>query len=742
MDCPSWRHRVSHGRQHRRRLTFQHVFPEEPVPHVDVVRITLRSGSRRTDRSSRASTPSSARSRWRCAGRSGCSPVPAPARPGRSPTGSPTAWPPASTTPPRSSRSPSRPAPPARCAPGCASLGAQGVQARTFHSAALRQARYFWPRVYGGELPQLMDSKLPARGHRRPAQPGRHPAGDAARPGQRDRVGQGQQRPSRRLRPGRGRPSGREVTGVDAATVARVFASYEEAKRDGRPDGHGGRAALRGRRARRGRAGRRRGAPAVPPLRRRRVPGRQPDPVRAARPVARRPRTSSAWSATPRRRSTPSPGASARYLLDFPRQAPRHHERRAGPQLPVHPAGGRGGEHAARRQRHPGRAARARSSDGRARRSRYREHPDEVDEAEAVAAEIRTARSTPAPRPSEIAVLFRINAQSEAFEEALAARGVPYVVRGAERFFQRAEVRQAVTLLRGSARSAEGGGGRGDELVEQTQGRGRRHGLDARGARRPGQRPRPLGVAAGAHRPRGRASPRRRPEATLGDFVDDLDRRAAEQHAPVAEGVTIATLHAAKGLEWDAVFLCGVVEGTLPITYADGLADGGRGGAPAALRRHDPRPARAVGVVGAGPQPGRPRLPPPLPLPRRPAPARSPRTGRREPARRVEVQGQAVRVPGVRGPLGSAAERKVGRCDGCPSTYDEALFERAAGLAVGDRQGRVGAGVRRLHRPDPPGDRRGPAGDRPSSCCAINGIGRTKQEKYGDAVLALLAGRS
>ena len=39
-------------------------------------------------------------------------------------------------------------------------LGAQGVQARTFHSAALRQARYFWPKVYGGELPSLLDSKL------------------------------------------------------------------------------------------------------------------------------------------------------------------------------------------------------------------------------------------------------------------------------------------------------------------------------------------------------------------------------------------------------------------------------------------------------------------------------------------------------------------------------------------------------------------------------------------------------
>ncbi|MBA2561182.1 MAG: UvrD-helicase domain-containing protein, partial [Propionibacteriales bacterium] len=41
-----------------------------------------------------------------------------------------------------------------------ASLGAAGVQARTFHSAALRQARYFWPMVFGGELPGLVASKL------------------------------------------------------------------------------------------------------------------------------------------------------------------------------------------------------------------------------------------------------------------------------------------------------------------------------------------------------------------------------------------------------------------------------------------------------------------------------------------------------------------------------------------------------------------------------------------------------
>src|SRR5215213_10551184 len=39
-------------------------------------------------------------------------------------------------------------------------LGAYGVQARTFHSAALRQAQYFWPRIYGGELPAVVDNRM------------------------------------------------------------------------------------------------------------------------------------------------------------------------------------------------------------------------------------------------------------------------------------------------------------------------------------------------------------------------------------------------------------------------------------------------------------------------------------------------------------------------------------------------------------------------------------------------------
>ena len=58
------------------------------------------------------------------------------------------------------------------------------------------------------------------------------------------------------------------------------------------------------------------------------------------------------------------------------------------------------------------------------------------------------------------------------------------------------------------------------------------------------------------------------PGTTLREFVDDLVERQASQHEPTVAAVTLATLHSAKGLEWDAVHLVGLADGMVPIGYA------------------------------------------------------------------------------------------------------------------------------------------------------------------------------
>lgn len=166
-------------------------------------------------------------------------------------------------------------------------------------------------------------------------------------------------------------------------------------------------------------------------------------------------------------------------------------------------------------------------------------------------------------------MLYRVNSQSEVYEQALADAGVPYQLRGAERFFERAEVREAGVALRGAARA-----GGNDSLLDDAEGLPAevRAVLSTKGWT---QQP-PAGSGAVRDRWESLAAlvrlaedfERAKPDATLSDLVAELDERAAAQHAPTVQGVTLASLHSAKGLEWDAVFLVGLTEGMMPITYA------------------------------------------------------------------------------------------------------------------------------------------------------------------------------
>lgn len=166
-------------------------------------------------------------------------------------------------------------------------------------------------------------------------------------------------------------------------------------------------------------------------------------------------------------------------------------------------------------------------------------------------------------RTSEIAILYRTNAQGEAFEQALSSVGVGYLVRGGERFFSRREVREAIGLLRGAVRSVDAGTPMPQTVRDILTSAGwSSQAPTTRGA----VRERWESLNALVQLADDLASTR---GADLGAFVAELTERAAEQHAPTVEGVTLASLHAAKGLEWDAVFLAGVSEGLLPISFAE-----------------------------------------------------------------------------------------------------------------------------------------------------------------------------
>ncbi|MBO0852934.1 MAG: ATP-dependent DNA helicase UvrD2, partial [Nocardia sp.] len=200
----------------------------------------------------------------------------------------------------------------------------------------------------------------------------------------------------------------------------------------------------------------------------------------------------------------------------------------------------------------------------------FAEYPDEAAEAAAVAKDIAAllGRGVPA---AEIAVLYRINAQSEMYEQALTDAGIPYQVRGGEGFFQRAEVRQAVQALRQAAARDDLPDARGGELVNLVRAVLAPLGLTATEPAGAQARERWSSLTAlvtltaelAAHEP----------DLAFAGLLRELAARSQARHPPTVQGVTLASLHAAKGLEWDAVFLVGLTDGILPIAHV--LGEGG-----------------------------------------------------------------------------------------------------------------------------------------------------------------------
>jgi DNA helicase II / ATP-dependent DNA helicase PcrA len=366
----------------------------------------------------------------------------------------------------------------------------------------------------------------------------------------------------------------------------------------------------------------------------------------------------------------------------------------------------------------------------------FAEYPDEEAEAAAVAAQAR-ALMDDGVAAREMAVLVRTNAQTEVFERALAEAGVPYAVRGAERFFDRPEVRQALVLLRAAAKSEQPGpaaaavghvlAGLGLTQEAPTAGGAMRERWESLAA---------LAQLADdlftAH-----------PEATLADFAAELTDRASLQHAPALDGVTIASLHAAKGLEWDAVFLPTLVDGVMPIVYAS---------TPEAVEEE--RRLLYVGVTrarerlliswslarSAGGR--RSRRPSPFlePIYRLngsrglPRPGRADRRGT-EPGRK-RTTSRAPRCSVCGRPLDGAAERKLGRCETCPAHCDEVLLAKLTEWRRATaRDQKVPAYVVFTDVTLQVIAERRPRSE--AELVAVPGVGRVKLDRYGADVLRL-----
>ncbi len=182
---------------------------------------------------------------------------------------------------------------------------------------------------------------------------------------------------------------------------------------------------------------------------------------------------------------------------------------------------------------------------------------DEQSEIAGVLSDI-TALLTAGTAPQEIAVLARTNAQLSAVERAMNKEGIPYQVRNTERFFDRTDVREFLKQVRQASVIPAEDSQWIDELRSIAQPFLTGESID--------------GIAALLHLGRELdADPNFSPK-TLRGYLREVEDRVQQNNPPTMPVITLATLHAAKGLEWERVFLIGASEGILPLTNSGNSA--------------------------------------------------------------------------------------------------------------------------------------------------------------------------
>jgi DNA helicase II / ATP-dependent DNA helicase PcrA len=618
-------------------------------------------------------------------------------------------------------------------------LGAGNVQARTFHAAALRQLQFFWPQAVGGSLPNLLDHKAPMI-----AEAARRLRLSTDRASIRDLASEIEWAKVSMLTPAnylenaqdRGNPGGFDLT-----AVSRVFQAYEDVKTDRNVIDFEDVLLIT--------VGILQEDPKVAATVREQYRHFVVDEYQDVSPLQQRlldlwlggrdelcvvgDASQTIYSFT---------GASPKHLLGFKARYPNANvvklirDYRSTPQVVQLAndllAGRRSGGPVAD-------AAWAAPLKLVAQRDagplpQFTECSDDEAEAATVAQKIRSLLDAGVPA-SEIAVLFRTNGQSEAYEQALASAGIGYQLRGGERFFARKEVRDAILQLRAATRAAA-------ESAPQPLGQLVRDIVASLGYTDSAPH------SGGALRERWESLAalvaladelvlNRGPEFSLADFVNELQERSLAQHAPTVQGVTLASLHAAKGLEWDAVFLVGLSEGLMPISFADSpeAVDEERRLLYVGITRA--REHLALSWSTARTPGGRANRKPSRFLDglRPDSVAGSSARGKGPAPRRKAAVPASCRVCGSM--LSTGAERKVGRCSQCPPAYEEQTFTAL-------REWRKDA----ARSADVPAfvvftdaTLTAIAEARPSSLeelARLAGVGPSKLEKYGEAVLAVL----